>query len=67
MREYRQAVLENVLLNKYTTMKEFLKIMEKDYLKENFSVKEIIVGGIVVPLVMVAIMGLAGWLESCFV
>ena len=45
-------------------MKEFLKIMEKDYQKENFSVKEWVVYGIVAPMVLLAIMGLAGWMET---
>ena len=48
-------------------MKEFLKIMEKDYLKENFSVKEWVVYGIVAPLVLLTIMGLAGWIETACV
>ena len=45
-------------------MKEFLKIMGKDILSENFTLKEYIVYGILVPLVLVAIMALSGWLET---
>ena len=45
-------------------MKEFFEIMEKDYLKEDFSVKEWIVAGIVVPVVMIAIMAIAGWMDQ---
>ena len=45
-------------------MKEFLKIMGKDILSENFTRKEYIVYGILVPLVLVAIMALSGWLET---
>ncbi len=41
-------------------MKEFLKIMEKDILSENFTKKEYVVYGIVAPLVMVLLCGLAG-------
>ena len=41
-------------------MKEFLKIMGKDIMKENFTLKEYVVYGIVAPLVLVLIMGLAG-------
>lgn len=44
-------------------MKEFFEILEKDYLKEDFSVKEWIVAGIVVPVVMIAIMAIAGWMD----
>ena len=41
-------------------MKEFLKIMEKDILSENFTRKEYVVYGIVAPLVLVLVCGLAG-------
>jgi hypothetical protein len=41
-------------------MKEFLKIMEKDILSENFTRKEYVVYGIVAPLVLVLLCGLAG-------
>lgn len=44
-------------------MKDFVEIMGKDYLKEDFSVKEWIVAGIVVPVVMIAIMAIAGWMD----
>lgn len=45
-------------------MKEFFEIMGKDILSENFTRKEYIVYGILVPIVLVAIMALAGWLET---
>lgn len=45
-------------------MKDFFEVMEKDIQKESFSRKEIIVYGILVPLVLIAIMGIAGWLET---
>ena len=41
-------------------MKEFLEIMEKDILIENFTKKEYVVYGIVAPLVLVLVCGLAG-------
>ena len=34
-------------------MKEFLKMMEKDYLSEGFSRKEWVIYGIVAPMVLV--------------
>ena len=45
-------------------MKDFFRIMEKDIQKESFSKKEMVVYGIIVPFALVAIMALAGWLES---
>ena len=41
-------------------MKEFMKIMEKDILSENFTRREYVVYGIVAPLVLVLLCGLAG-------
>ena len=41
-------------------MKEFLKIMEKDIMNENFTRREYVVYGIVAPLVLVLVCGLAG-------
>ena len=45
-------------------MKEFLRIMGKDIMDENFTRKEYVIYGIVSPLVLVGIMALAGWLET---
>lgn len=45
-------------------MKEFLRIMGKDIMDENFTRKEYIVYGILTPVVLVALMALAGWLET---
>ena len=45
-------------------MKKFLEIMEKDILSENFSNKEYIIYGIIAPIVLVALMGIAGWIDS---
>ena len=41
-------------------MKEFFEIMGKDIMNENFTRKELVVYGIVVPLVLVLVCGLAG-------
>ena len=41
-------------------MKEFLEIMGKDILSENFTKKELVVYGIVAPVVLVIVLGLAG-------
>lgn len=41
-------------------MKEFMKIMEKDILSENFTRKEYVMYGIVVPVVLVLLCGLVG-------
>lgn len=44
-------------------MKDFWKIMEKDYLSEDFTLREWIVAGIAVPVVMIAIMAIAGCMD----
>ena len=41
-------------------MKEFLEIMGKDILSENFTKKEYVVYGIVAPLALVLVCGLVG-------
>ena len=45
-------------------MKQFFEIMMKDIQREEFTLKECLVYGVVVPLVMIALMGFAGWMES---
>lgn len=45
-------------------MKELWEIMEKDIEKESFTNREAIVYGVISPLVLVAIMVIAGWLDS---
>lgn len=45
-------------------MEKLFEIMEKDFRKEDFTKKEMVVYGIIVPLALVVIMSLAGWLES---
>ena len=41
-------------------MKDFLRIMGKDILSENFTRREYVVYGIIAPLVLVLVCGLAG-------
>ena len=45
-------------------MKELFKIISKDIMDEHFTRKEYFVYGILAPIALVAIMALAGWLES---
>lgn len=45
-------------------MKELIEIMLKDIKDENFSKREYIVYGILTPIVLVALMALAGWMET---
>ena len=45
-------------------MKELFKILAKDIMDEHFTRKEYFVYGILAPIALVAIMALAGWLES---
>lgn len=45
-------------------MKEFFEIIAKDIMNERFTKREYIVYGILAPIALVAIMALAGWLES---
>lgn len=47
-------------------MKKLWEVLEKDIQQEGFSEKEMVVYGIVVPLGLVIIMGIAGWLETIF-
>ena len=42
-------------------MKEFLNFMEKDYQKENFTKREWIVYGIVLPMAIVLLAGVCGF------
>ena len=45
-------------------MKEFLRIMGKDIMDENFTRKEYVIYGILTPIVLIGIMALASWLET---
>ena len=42
----------------------FEKMMTDDESGHRFTTKEVVVYGIVVPVVLVLIMGIAGWMES---
>lgn len=44
-------------------MKEFLEIIGKDIMSENFTRREYVMYGIVAPLVLVLVCGLAGSLS----
>lgn len=46
-------------------MKDFFeKMMTDDESGQKFTAKEVVVYGIVVPVVLVLIMGLTGWMET---
>ena len=45
-------------------MKEFLQTMGMDILSENFTRKQMVVYGIVAPLVLIGIMAIAGWMDQ---
>ena len=49
-------------------MREFFeKLMTDDESGQKFTIKEVVVYGIVVPVVFVIIMGIAGWMETACV
>lgn len=43
----------------------FLKLMSDNDNDKNFTKYEIVVYGILVPVCLIVIMGIAGWLETC--
>lgn len=45
-------------------MKEFLTIMVKDIKSENFTMKEKVKYGVVLPLTLLSMMMIAGWIEK---
>lgn len=45
-------------------MKEFLQTMGMDILSENFTRKQMVVYGVIVPVVFIALMAIAGWMDS---
>lgn len=45
-------------------MKDFWRTMEKDFQKEGFTWREFVIYGVISPLAFIAIMGIAGWLET---
>lgn len=60
------AVFEDKSLtfNNYTTMEDFLKKMRDDLKYEGFTKKEFWIYGVLLPLGLIAIMALAGAIES---
>lgn len=47
-------------------MKEFFDTMKKDIMSEHFTNKELVIYGVLTPIVLFAVMALAGWLETSF-
>lgn len=45
-------------------MKQFFEIMRKDIMSEHFTNKQLAVYGILAPVALLAIMALAGWMET---
>ena len=45
-------------------MKELIKVFEKDIKSENFTRKEIIIYGIIAPIALILVCGLAEWLSK---
>ena len=45
-------------------MKELFEIFEKDIKSENFTRKEIVIYGIIAPLTLILVCGLAEWLSK---
>lgn len=45
-------------------MRELFKIFEKDIQKENFSLSEIVMCGVIIPAALILVMGFVGWLET---
>lgn len=45
-------------------MKEFLKIMGINIFSENFTRKQMVVYGVIVPVVFIALMAIAGWMDQ---
>ncbi len=45
-------------------MKDFFNIMFEDLKQEGFSKKEVVIYGVVVPVVGILVIGIAGWIEQ---
>lgn len=46
-------------------MKDFFeKLMTDEESRQNYTVKEILVYGVVVPMALILIMGIAGWMDT---
>lgn len=57
---HSSEIIVLIITKQSTAMKEFFEIMGKDIMSENFTRREYVIYGIVVPLVLVLVMGLAG-------
>lgn len=44
-------------------MRKFMEAMEKDYLKENFTMRDVVLVHLFL-IALLVIMGLAGWMDS---
>ena len=65
MSRFNLDAMDKTLLTKtLKAMKNFINDITKDYVNENFSSTEWIIGAIIAPLILFAIMGFAGWLET---
>ena len=47
-------------------MKELFEIFEKDIKSENFTRKEIVIYGVIAPLALILVCGIAEWLSNQF-
>ena len=45
-------------------MKDFFNIMFEDMKQEGFTKKEVVIYGVVVPLALIATLGIVGWIEQ---
>ena len=59
-REGRLFFVKSLFTKTYTTMKEFINLMQNDIEKENFSTRDMVVYGILVPLALVALVAICG-------
>lgn len=62
-REGRLFLLKSLFTKTYTTMKEFINFMQTDIEKENFSTRDKVVYGILVPLALVILMAICDTLS----
>lgn len=64
LKKWKEFLIKILTSKTKRTMKEFMNTMEKDYQKENFTKTEMMIYGVLVPMALVAVMAIAGWLES---
>ena len=55
--------VKSLFTKTYTTMKEFINLMQNDIEKENFTTRDMVVYGILVPLALVALVAIGGTLS----